>query len=191
MGLAIACATNNRIVLKCDDSPLTGASDQETGSKIKSFDDTILLAYTGDKAFCEQAVTAFERLYMLSSISPVPLPELVEMFRNKMVLANQDAHCNCSFLISGKKDEMFLIFGMSSSNQFEINMQFTTPEFDETDIECFVIGDPMAHAVTTFEQFFRQQNPGQTIESVMNQYILYVSSVEDNVSDIIHTQKIR
>ena len=28
MGLAIACATNNRIVLKCDDSPLTGASDQ-------------------------------------------------------------------------------------------------------------------------------------------------------------------
>ena len=63
MGLAIACATNNRIVLKCDDSPLTGASDQETGSKIKSFDDTILLAYTGDKAFCEQAVTAFERLY--------------------------------------------------------------------------------------------------------------------------------
>ena len=49
----------------------------------------------------------------------------------------------------------------------------------------------MTHAVTTFEQFFRQQDPGQTIESVMNQYILYVSSVEDNVSDIIHTQKIR
>ena len=42
MGLAIACATNNRIVLKCDDSPLTGASDQETGSKIKSFDDSYL-----------------------------------------------------------------------------------------------------------------------------------------------------
>ena len=113
MGLAIACATNNRIVLKCDDSPLTGASDQETGSKIKSFDDTILLAHTGDKAFCEQAVTAFERLYMLSSISPVPLPELVEMFRNKMVLANQDAHCNCSFLIAGKKDEIFFILVIS------------------------------------------------------------------------------
>ena len=190
MSLVVACVTNNRIVFKCDSHPLVGGTSENDGKKMQKIDDSILFGFTGDKDFCETALTAFLRLHMVAQMSQAPLTDLVEMFQAKMISFYAKDKKECSFVIGGRQDNMLLIFGLSSHNDFEINMQFTTQEFDEEDIECFVIGDKLQNECMTFEQFFRSVEK-QPIESVMNQYILYMASKEESVSDIIYTEKIK
>ncbi|MDF2804607.1 MAG: hypothetical protein K0S61_4512 [Anaerocolumna sp.] len=188
MSIVIAVANKSRVVVKSDGLSSyaeTGKVKSEDFEKILNLNNDCIIGFTGINENCELVLSEYKRLAMESNIdigTLKPTTVIYDLCELTKVINNNDS--NISFVVAGRENDRIVLFAFSSGEGYEIN-NFTP--IDDKHIKYVTIGSEYCKT-TTYSKYY---SADKSFESTMNNYIRYISSVDQNVNDHIFTRKVK
>lgn len=185
MSIVIACATNNRVVIKSDGREIDAVTKQvvsEDSEKIRQITPECYIGYTGSKQFCEYALDCF--VEALDHQNPFENIQILQELTKGMCECKPN---DCNFIIAGKLQDKIILWTLSGKDAFEsITDKSPTQGLDE--IKQIAIGSRRMEGAIDFANMYNQD---MSIESNMNDYIRYAATISEDINDHISTRKVR
>lgn len=187
MSIVLAVASMERVVLKADGYKLAYGTGVlvEDFERVVQFNDNCIIGFTGFDEMAKMIIGEYIKMANqegvdINSLVPTTIVYDLSEFAKSI---NKDKH-ELSMIVAGKQEDMIVLFGFSSTYDYEINN--FSPE-DPYNVKYITIGAKRELNPMDYSKFHRG---GEPLESVMNNYIRYMSSIDDEVNDHIKTRKI-
>lgn len=188
MSFVIAVANMSRVVVKCDglDRDIeTGEINSQDYERIVSLNPNCIIGYTGSKELCEAIIDEYKRLASESNVDMNNLkPTTITYDLCELSKAMNTNNQEISFLVTGCENDRIVLFGLASKDEYEL---YNYSPVDENYIKYITLGSDALNGVIQFSNYYHGGNP---IESTMNKYIKYISTLDPSVNDCIFTKKV-
>lgn len=185
MSIVIACATNNRVVIKSDGREIDAVTKQvvsEDSEKIRQITTECYIGYTGSKQFCEYALDCFAEA--LDHQNPFENIQILQELIKGMCESKPN---DCNFIIAGKWQNKIILWVLSGSDAFD-NITDESPTQGLDEIKQVAVGSRQMEGAANFTDMY---NRDVSIESNMNDYIRYAATISEDINDHISTRKVR
>lgn len=185
MGIVIAVATYNRVVVKSDgfieDKNHNCYEDYE---KMYLLNEQCMIGTLGSKELCENLINEYKNLALSQNIDLTTLqPTTVIYDLCELLKVMNEENEDISIFVTGKEKDNIVLFGFTSYDNYEI---YNFSPDDEKSTKYIVFGSEIQKKGMDFSKFYRAD---VSIETTMNNYIRYVKSIDSNVNDHIFTRK--
>lgn len=183
MSLIITCATQNRVVVKCDGRARDGETDEiisEDIVKFKRINENCIIGHGGELNFCELTIDAFIKL--LGEGNPF---EHINIFQYILQNTTIDEYLG-DFIVTGKNNGKIILWSLGYKDNYS-TITDNSPTDNTHIAESVVLG---CKEIDDTWGFWEMYDKEISLETNMNAYIRRISLISPSVNDHISTAKI-
>jgi hypothetical protein len=188
MSIVIAVANMSRVVVKSDgmvQDNITGEMIANDHEKMVNLNDNCIVGYGGTLEKCELVLNEYKKLAMesgvdLSTLKPTTvIYDLCELSK----VINSDSS-QISFLVAGRENNTIILYGFTSDDGYVI---YNFSPDDNNHIKYITFGSDIQKNAVQYPKYY---SVNHSIESSMNDYIRFISKIDESVNDHIFTRKL-
>jgi hypothetical protein len=192
MSIVIAVATLDRVIVKSDGLERFAESKEVKSQNCKKFvyvNPNCIIGFTGLKHLCDLIIDEYLKRVRDANINVNDLT--VSIISNQIcMLAKNINHFNHlnennAYVIAGIEDNKVVLYGFSNKNGYEL---INSSPSEGEPLKYLVLGSDIQNSCIPFSKFYDSK---KSIESNINDYIRYISTVDPSVNDYIFTSKLK